>query len=370
MPKINWTGFRVSLFVLLALFVFMLACPKVVSGQQVISAKAGLLHYFEGDVYDSEEYFVDHVAYVKKTKIPQSRTEFVQLKTDQLFSTENGRAEILLAPGMFLRMGENCTIKFASVRLEDSHVLIPHNEERCVMVFDFLDMPKDTAFYFEYDDWLFSIYKKGVYHFSTNSPNTNAVLRVLSGEVDTDQMEAFLGRLTKGESLVLREPEVELRKLEKNFSDEMTRWSKRRDGYLAAANVWAAKNVFERLTEYSYRQSNFWYWNPYFGMYTFVPGRNNLDCYWGFRFFNPRGAVSYYNWTIGSGYSNSTSNQLRNTQPAASYGYRPDLGYTVGPRGSWSENSSSPSNSTSPQQSPRTSESATPREGSKGGRER
>ena len=353
MPKINW--FWIAFSFLITLGAIMLACPRTVSGQQVISAKAGLLHYFEGDV------FVDGVV------VKESRTEFAQLKELQLFSTENGRAEILLAPGMFLRMGENCAIKFWSVRLDAPSVFIPHNEKTCVIVFDFLDVPKDTVFWFEYDYWLFDIHKKGVYHFSTNSPNTSAVLRVLSGEAYTDQMEEFIGKLPKGKSLILKEPRVSVVKLEKNFSDEITRWSKRRDSYLAAANVWAAKNAFERFTEYGYRQSNFWYWNPYFGMYTFIPGRGNIDCYWGFRFFNPRGAANYYNW-VGSQNAYPRGNQPQNVQPAPTYGYRPDLGYTVGPRGSWSESSNSPPGTAAA--SPRTSESASPREGSKGGRGR
>ncbi len=362
MPKINWTGFRVSLLVLGILVVFMLACPRIVSGQQVISAKAGLLHYFEGDVYISEK---NTGGELERTKVPQSKTKFVQLEERQLFSTEDGRAEILLAPGMFLRMGENCTIKFLSVRLSESVVSVPHNEKSCVMVFDFLDVPKDTTFWFRYDDWFFNIQKGGVYHFSTNGPNADATLRVLSGEINTDEMEGFSGRLPKGKSLILREPKVAIKKLEKDFSDEIIRWSKRRDSYLAAANVWAAKNIFDGFTRNNW-QNNFWYWNPYFGMYTFIPGRGNIDCYWGFRFFNPKGAANYYNWAGGqNAYSGGSGNQPQNVQPAPTYGYRPDLGYPVGPRGGWSEGASSSSGVIPSQQSPRTSESAIPREGAK-----
>lgn len=349
MPKINWTGFKLSLLTLGILFAFMLACPREVSGQQVISAKAGLLHYFEGDV------FIDGVV------VKESRTEFVQLKERQLFSTEDGRAEILLAPGMFLRMGENCAIKFLSVRLGESVVLVSHNEKNCAIVFDFLDVPKDTAFWFWHRDFLFHIQKRGVYHLSTNGPNADAVIRVLSGEINTGEIEEFSGKLTKGKSLVLKDPRVAVEKLEKNFSDEIIRWSKRRDGYLAAANVWAAKNIFEKTARNSW-QNNLWYWNPYFGMYTFIPGRGNIDCYWGFRFFYPRGAYHYYNWASGRN-AYSGGDQPQNVQPAPSYGYRPDLGYTVGPRGNWSEGSSPPSGAAA---SPRASESASPREGSKG----
>lgn len=101
MPKINWAKLGsilnpIAFLFLVALAIVMLACPKVVSGQQVISAKAGLLHYFEGDVYTSERKESGHA---EKIKVSQSRTEFVQLEVNQLFSTEVGRAEIFLLPG-------------------------------------------------------------------------------------------------------------------------------------------------------------------------------------------------------------------------------------------------------------------------------
>ncbi len=360
MPKINWTGFRVALLALGILVVFMLACPRIVSGQQVISAKAGLLHYFEGDVYTSEE---DAPAGAGKIKIPQSKTEFVQLKARQLFSTEDGRAEILLAPGMFLRMGENCEIRFLSVRLHDPLVVVSHNKGNCVIILDFLDVPKDTEFSLDYGYWRFRIQKKGIYHFSTKGSGETFEFRIIAGEIIVDIMEDYYGKFSKGRTLVVEESEIEARKLEKNFSDEILRWSKRRDSYLAAANVWAAKNIFDGFARNNWR-NNFWYWNPYFGMYTFIPGRGNIDCYWGFRFFNPRGAASYYNWASSQN-AYAGRSQPQNVQPAPTYGYRPDLGYTVGPRGSWSDGSSSSSGVIPSQQSPRTSESAIPREGTK-----
>ena len=378
MPKINWTGFKVALLALGILVVFMLACPRVVSGQQVVSAKAGLLHYFEGDVYvgdvadipptlilTEDALFLSFLT-TGKTKIPQSKTKFVQLEAGQIFSTEAGRAEILLAPGMFLRVGENCEVRFLATWLYEQSIAVPRNKGNCVMVLDFLDVPKDTQFSLDYGYWRFRIQKKGIYHFSAKGLSESPELRILSGEVFVDIMEDYYGKFSKAKVLVVKEFEIEARKLEKDFSDEITRWSKRRDSYLAAANVWAAKNIFDGFTRNNWR-NNSWYWNPYFGMYTFIPGRGNIDCYWGYRFFNPRGAANYYNWA-GSQYTfaGGSGNQPQGGQPTPSYGYRPDLGYTVGPRGSWSNGSSSSSGVIPPQQSPRTSESASPRPGSKG----
>ncbi len=357
MPKINWTGFRIAFLFLVILIAIMLACPKVVSGQQVISAKSGLLHYFEGEVF------------VDGTAVRESKDRFVQLETGQVFSTKSGHAEILFGPGMFLRVGENCEINFQSLRSGDETISVSEDRKGCAMVLDFLDFPKNTEFLLDIGWWRFGVREKGVYHFSINDVGENFEFKVLTGRGYVEVAEAYVCKLPKGKSYFVKENTHGARKLDKKFSDEILRWSRKRSSYLAAANVWAAKNVFERFTEYRYRQNNFWYWNPYFGMYTFIPSRGNIDCYWGFRFFNPRGAADYYNWASSQN-AYSGGSQPQNVQPAPSYGYRPDLGYSVGPRGSWSEISDSFSSTVPSQQSPRTSESASPREGSKGGRGR
>src|SRR5579863_5095546 len=68
-------------------------------GQSVISAHSGVIHYIEGQVT------VDGAAIHPKS------TQFPDIRPDQVLATEDGRAEILLTPGVFLRLPENSSAR-------------------------------------------------------------------------------------------------------------------------------------------------------------------------------------------------------------------------------------------------------------------
>ncbi len=83
------------------------ACGGAVFAQDVISAKSGLIHYMEGVVK------VDGAEVVKK-----STADFPAMKEGSELQTAMGRAEVLLSPGVFLRISEN-----SSVRLDRNDLL-------------------------------------------------------------------------------------------------------------------------------------------------------------------------------------------------------------------------------------------------------
>ena len=79
-------------------------------GQQVISARSGLIHYVEGRVL------------LDGKPVEVKITAFPEIKENMEFRTEDGRAEVLLNPGVFLRLGENSAIRMVSNKLSDSRV--------------------------------------------------------------------------------------------------------------------------------------------------------------------------------------------------------------------------------------------------------
>jgi hypothetical protein len=91
---------------------FALGCFGVpyLSGQSVISTRSGLINFSEGLV------FVDGQALTKKFGT------FDRLKNGSSLVTGAGRAEILLTPGTFLRIGENSSIRMVSDNLSDTQV--------------------------------------------------------------------------------------------------------------------------------------------------------------------------------------------------------------------------------------------------------
>src|ERR1700730_17445854 len=67
--------------------------------QSVISAHSGIIHYVEGEVA------------IDGNAVHPKFAEFPDVKARQLVSTAEGRAEILLTPGVFLRIAENSSVR-------------------------------------------------------------------------------------------------------------------------------------------------------------------------------------------------------------------------------------------------------------------
>src|SRR5580658_5234690 len=80
------------------------------SAQNVAPAHSGTVHYFEGDVT------VDGV------KLAPQVGRFTEMKEQSVLQTGLGRAEILLTPGVILRVGENSSVKMLDNRLLSTRV--------------------------------------------------------------------------------------------------------------------------------------------------------------------------------------------------------------------------------------------------------
>src|ERR1700735_3366611 len=80
------------------------------SAQPVISAKSGLLSYVEGQVKLNDQ------------PVEFSTTRFADVKENSIVTTLDGRAEVLLTPGVTLRMGENSSLRMITNRLVDTRV--------------------------------------------------------------------------------------------------------------------------------------------------------------------------------------------------------------------------------------------------------
>jgi hypothetical protein len=78
--------------------------------QSVISARSGVIHFFEGTVYLGDQ------------RLERQIGRFPMLPDGGELRTEQGRAELLLTPGVFLRMGENSAVRLLTSDLEDTHV--------------------------------------------------------------------------------------------------------------------------------------------------------------------------------------------------------------------------------------------------------
>jgi hypothetical protein len=265
----------------------------------VISARSGLVHYVEGQVYLGDQ--------LVETKFGI----FPEVKENQQLKTEEGRAEVLLTPGVFLRVGENSSFRMVTNRLIDTRLEFLTG----AAVVEAEDIAKDNSVTVVYRDATVHPTKKGIYRFDADSSE----LRVYDGLAEVtaggQTVEVREGHLIALDTLAVR-------KFDKTVTDALNRWSERRDSYVSMANVGAADTL--RASAYGglYGGGNpfmsGWYWNQAFGMYSYVPGMGGMFYSpFGNPFFSPFDVAQaglfyypgYYGYTgFGNyGYSNGYS---------------------------------------------------------------
>ena len=275
--------------------------------QQVISAHSGVVQYVEG------------AAYINDNQVDPKFGQFPDIRENQVFRTEEGRAEVLLTPGVFLRLAENTSVRMVSNKLTDTRVEILSGS---AMV-ECEDIPKDNAITLLYKNESISLLKRGLYRVDAEAARAS----VYDGEAivrgESGQLTLKAGKATTLNGALMAE------NFDKKDGDELYRWSARRSGYLSKANVSSAMGL--RNTG---NHTGGWFWNSMFGMYTFIPYRGVYYSPFGFGFFSPY-TVDYYSFYPGyyNGYYGYGSGVGTSSRTPATSSYNTNLGYTPGSRG-------------------------------------
>jgi hypothetical protein len=257
--------------------------------QYVISAHAGVVQYVEGR------------AYLNDQLVEPKFGQFPDIKENQELRTEEGRAEVLLTPGVFVRLGENSAIRMLSTRLTDTKVEVLSGSA----MIECNDVPKDNSIQAIYKGNAIRFEKQGLYRIESEP----ARLKVYEGEaVVTDsagQLTLRRGKETSLSSVLVAES------FDRKDQDSLYNWSDRRAAYVSQANIASANAVgsggYSGYGGYGYGSGLFgsgygyngygpafqggWMFNPMFGMYTYMP-------YSGFG-YSPFGYTYYSPSTVG-----------------------------------------------------------------------
>jgi hypothetical protein len=241
------------------------------SAQNVISARSGLIHYVEGKVTLNGEQVVVKAA------------QFPEMKGGQELRTELGRAEVLLSPGAFLRLSEDSAVRMVNNRIEDTRLQVLAGSA-LLEIGDF--DTKEQAITALVGGTGVEVKKRGLYRIDANPPQ----LRVYDGAAtvvaDGQSVTIKAGKQTALTAAIGPE------KFDKDKGDAFLRWAARRSGYIAAANLAAAKRVYDGTMSWPVSA---WMYDPYFGAFTFIPARGLYRSPFGYRFYSP-GAIQrvYY----------------------------------------------------------------------------
>jgi DUF971 family protein len=227
----------------------------------------------------------------------------VSLDPGQMLRTTNGRAEVLLTPGVFLRMGENSAIRLISPDLLNTQMELVRG--RADIEVDEIH-PRNNLQITEAGATT-RLLKNGLYAFDADKGS----VRVFKGEAELqergDSQKVIKVKGDREVQLAASETIKPISFDRNQAEDPLYQWSSLRSQYLAEANV----SLASAYAGYGPMTPG-WYWDAGFWGYTWLPGDGLWWNPFGWGFYSPRyiyygGPVFYrnqgYRGNYGRGYA-------------------------------------------------------------------
>jgi len=245
--------------------------------------------------------YIEGQATIGAEALTEQSVGSAKLAAGQSLLTENGRAEILLTPGIFLRLDNHSSLQMISPGLADTIMTLQKGRA----MLEVADIRPENNIRVAENGSSTQLLKAGLYEFDAD----RRVIRVFDGKAvvqTAGQQIEFKG----GHQLTLNAAEkLKARKFDKKAStDDFYRWASLRSSYLAEANVDAAR-TYAGSPGWSaggwYANGwygNGWYWDPWFDAYTFIPGDGIFFDPFGWGFYSPWMVYGAPYFGFGSGY--------------------------------------------------------------------
>jgi hypothetical protein len=235
--------------------------------------------------------YVEGQASIDGRGLSEKQDGNTRLNQNQTVTTADGKVELLLSPGVFVREGSNSEIRLVSGRLVDPAIEVVRGEAMVEVDAKLKDAQVSVL---EHGATA-SILKEGLYAFNSDQ---NSV-KVVDGKlrVDENGQEKELG---KGKEVTLNGEPLKSVSFNRKSEDDLYRWSSVRSGYLAEANGSTAQNIYAGYGPY---WGSGWYWNPYFTAWSWLPGDGFFYSPFGYPFFSPGYAIySPYRFGVRPGF--------------------------------------------------------------------
>lgn len=233
--------------------------------EQQHAAQPGTLNYLEGQ------------ATLGSQPLNPDSIGKVRLDPGQTLITQDGKAEILLTPGVFVRLGESTMLTMISSTQTNTRVSIENGEAFVevdeVHPFNDLRILQDGS--------SIQLVKMGLYNFNAELH----LFRVLDGEAVVDDGEKTV-KVKSGEQADMVAQPLRAKKFDRKEveAEDLYRWTSLRSSYLAEANVdYAPKYMYGGFGWFG----DGWYWDPWFDAYTFLPSDGVFYSSFGWGFYSP-----------------------------------------------------------------------------------
>jgi hypothetical protein len=280
-------------------------------GQQSANqARPGTVNYVEGQ------------ASIDGRQVSSHSVGQAEVGAGQYLATADGKVEMLLTPGIFLRLDKNSTVKMVSPDLTHTEVLL----ERGRVEVEADQLYPQNRILIDQKGGQTQILKNGLYEFNAD----NNTVRTFDGKAavypgDNLQSNVKPVDVKGGHQLALTGEAVKPVGFDKDRSqDDLYRWSSLRSQYLGEGSVDLAAQYADYGPAYGYGGfAPGWAWDPYLYSYDWLPGGGPFYSPFGFGFYSP-----YY--LYGGGFVYGRGFYGRGVGFRGGYGYR---GGSVGYRG-------------------------------------
>ena len=208
--------------------------------------------------------YVEGAAYLDGQQVTDKAVGTSELNPGDELSTQSGKAELLLTPGVFLRLDDNSAVKMISPDLTHTQVQLEHgragievDEIHDQNRLDIVDAAVTTQ-----------LVKNGYYEFNADQPTAmvfdgKAAVEVGDGKYRVIKSHHELALVAgPGDQPLAREKPVSFDT--KAAKDDLYNWSSLRSQYLAEAN----NQLAPEYAGAGYAPG--WYWDPYALGYTFL----------------------------------------------------------------------------------------------------
>jgi hypothetical protein len=125
------------------------------NAQSVVSTHSGVIHFFEGAVFLGDEALEPRLGI------------FPSVLQGEELRTADGRAEVLLTPGVFLRMGQSSAIRMVASNLANTQVEL----QKGAVIVDSEEPSAGTSVTLIYKDWKVHFLQKGFYRIDSDPPS-------------------------------------------------------------------------------------------------------------------------------------------------------------------------------------------------------
>jgi hypothetical protein len=262
------------------------------------TARPGSFNYVEGQVS------------VANQPVDAKSIGSVELEPGQTLATGAGKAELLLTPGVFFRVGDNSSTRMISPNLTDTEVELVYGNA----LVEVTDIHPENNLQVIEDGKSTQLVKNGLYDFDADHDQ----LRVFDGQAVIQDGNKQV-KVKGGHEVSFNDEPLKSQKFDKKSfeSSDLYRWTSLRSSYLAEANVDAARTyVVGGPGWFGYG----WYWDPWFSAYTFIPGDGIFYSPFGWGYYSPGfvwGAPFFY----GGRYYHHFAGDYRAWGPGYHYGF-------------------------------------------------